>query len=63
MNRFLVCYEIDGKIYVDAKSDFKQIRFTEGYDRVIILEERFCQSKKMEVKFTKLCLSNYTKEL
>lgn len=57
MNRILVCYEIEGKIFVDAKSDFKEIRFNHGIDKVKVIKEKFCHNKRQEIDFTKDCLN------
>lgn len=53
MNRFLVCYSIEGSVFVDSKTDFKEIRTNEGFDRVVILEEVFVRGKNQEKKRTK----------
>ncbi len=53
MNRILVCYKINGKVFIEAKSDLKEIRMNEGFDKVKILSEKMCSSKRQEMKFIK----------
>jgi hypothetical protein len=60
MNRTLVCYKIEGKLFIYAKKDFKEIRFLHGFENVIKLDEKFCTSNKIEIDYEKKCRKKYS---
>lgn len=61
MKRILVCYKdlSNGKVYVDAKKDFNEIKMYHGEHNYIVLDSLFCVSKKQEIKYTNDCLKKF----
>lgn len=64
MNRIFICYEIDGiegNIAIDSKADFKEMKRSAGWNKIKVLEESLCRSKKEIMKFEKFCIEKYVK--
>jgi len=57
MNRTIVCYEIDGRLYFDDLADFNIIKYKA--DNIKVLESKYCFGERKEKEFKEQCNLKY----